>query len=147
MDILALYLGEKPFGKIMKEDDIALLFPQSRFEEPDRDQSNGFYDFLRRSEELIVGIRWYPFPTAEYVLNHVKESSLIHADTSGTIKVLTIWLGRQEEFKNEISGDQQFYWNRIFVEKQTTSIAITFGIDRLSRKELDGVEERLNAFH
>ena len=141
-NILTVRLTTSPRLEIVDELQVRSVFPPERFPEPDLDQSNGFYDFLRPDAHTIVGVRWAPF--SERVLDNVKQSRLVRVDTNGPTRLLTVWFGRESDFKDEISGDQWFWWNRIFVDHKTKEIAITFGLSGLSDVEVQSIVDRLH---
>ncbi len=96
--------------------------------EPDTDQSNGFYDFMRSDTETIVGVRWSPFPNAEFVLGHLPDTPLLTVEPNGILKSLRVWLERPVEFDESISDDQLFWYNRVLVNEVTGELTITFAL-------------------
>ena len=128
---------------IMEEGEVDLLIRAERLIERDPDQSNGFYDYLRVDRETIVGVRWCPFTSAEYVLERLPDTPLITVEPCGTSRSLNLWFGAQTEFSGALSDDQAFWYNRVLERRDTEEIVMTFGLSNVSEKEIIILSERL----
>ena len=119
-----------PFYKFsaLDESEVGTYTRSRGFEEPDPDQSNGFYDYLRTDPDTIVGVRWSPFPQAEFVLDKVPNSKFLKIVPSGMLRSLRIWFQEPVGFDESISDDQLFWYNRIFLNASADTTIITFAL-------------------
>jgi hypothetical protein len=128
MELILVELSSPLKVRTMPEENLEVFADSQGFKEPDADQSNGFYDFMRSDPDTIVGVRWSPFPQAEFVLNRVPDSPLLTIVPNGMLKSLRIWLRGPVEFDDTISDDQLFWNNRIFLKESTGEVMITFAL-------------------
>lgn len=126
MELFVVELTSPPRMLNVEEAEIENFAESNGFKEPDPDQSNGFYDYLRVDQDTIVGVRWSPFPQAEFVLDKVPESPLLTITPNGLLRSLRIWRRGPVEFDESISDDQLFWYNRILVGERSGEIMITF---------------------
>ncbi|HEY6850232.1 MAG TPA: hypothetical protein VI320_29000 [Terracidiphilus sp.] len=128
---------------IIEETEVDILMRAERMIERDPDQSNGFYDYLRVDPETIVGVRWCPFTSAEFVLDRLPDTPLITLEPLGASRSLNLWFGAQTEISGPLSDDQAFWYNRILERQDTGEILVTFGLSNVSEKEIAVLSERL----
>jgi hypothetical protein len=145
MKLLTVQLTSPPKIMIVDDSEISSVFGAEYFSEPDSDQSNGFYDFLRSDRETILGVRWIPFPQAEYILDRIPKTPLVALNSTGSVKCLMVWLRGESKFDDHISDDQWFWWNRIFINKRTGESVLTFGISDLTSAEIASIVQGLGA--
>jgi len=128
MELCVVELGSLPMVSILDESEAERYAKSRGYEEPDPDQSNGFYDYLRTDPDTIVGIRWSPFPQAEFVLEKVPDSKLLKIVPNGILLSLRVWFQEPMNFDESISDDQLFWHNRIFLNASGDKAIITFAL-------------------
>ena len=85
MELLLVELSSPPRMATVEEADVEAFAESQSFKEADPDQSNGFYDFMWTDPDTVVGVRWSPFPQAEFVLERVPESKFLTIVPNGTL--------------------------------------------------------------
>jgi len=128
MDLLVVRFGPPATLRLLKDSELENYARSLGFEEPENEQSNGFYDYMRRPQGEVVGVRWSPFTYAEYVLQRVPETANITLVPNGQLTSIRIWFEEPTDFDESISDDQEFCSNRIFLNKSTGDTIVTFAI-------------------
>src|SRR5271170_7079228 len=113
MELLTLSLDTFATIEIVDEVKLQLMLKAKRFQEPTGNESNGFYDYMRKNAKTIVGLRWSPFPEATFVLDKVPQSDFLTMELNGRLISLRIWFYGLQSFDESISDDQLFSYNRI----------------------------------
>lgn len=92
----------------------------------------GFFDWLRKNESSIVGIRISFFEHHGY--NKILSNFAYLNVVDGNCELLFV----NENYKQEISGDQDFTNNFVYMSEDNQPV-FTFGLDHLSKDELDSL--------
>lgn len=90
----------------------------------------GFYDWLRTDVGMLIGVRYWPFEQAEFLLRAVPEEGAIRLDQRGA---LLIFFSDQRRFAEHLSDDQAFEESRIF--SSAGEYSILFGCSAVSSEE------------
>jgi hypothetical protein len=100
----------------------------------------GFYDWLRRSEDSIVGLRYWPFEQAAALLQATQ--------TPGAAKTpdgaLLFQFDADPNYDETISADQAFEESRLLVDSETDELTFVFGCSDLTRGERASLTEMLS---
>jgi hypothetical protein len=133
--VIAVTLDPAPKVISMPKEATAFEDGADRFEDIGLGVLNGFYDFLRESGGGIIGIRFMPYPDAEFLLTSVRGSHRLRVARQGLQGTLTIYFGDDVAFDSSVSIDQYFGDNAIYRSLETGRFAISFGLDTLSPAE------------
>jgi hypothetical protein len=98
--------------------------------------ATGFYDWLRESTGIIVGVRYWPQEPHYFPFRQVEHLSYL-VTTEG-IPCVEIYFSPNQEFDNRQSDDQAFGDNKIFSTDQGEYL-ITFGTYTLTHSELKSI--------
>jgi len=104
------------------------------FESSKYDGFIGFFDWLRKSESEIIGIRLCYF-------EHHMYNNLLHELPYINITYEGKWieiLFENETYDYDLSGDQDFTNNYVY-ESATGEYLFTFGLDHLTERELSSL--------
>lgn len=105
------------------------------FEDTGAGDTNGFYDFLRRLDGRIVGVRFTPFiEHSDVCESAITGPGLRLEGTAPTAAVELFWAGVQE-YSDSLSADQFMDYNYVF-KSSSQVYAITFGFDHLEESEI-----------
>ncbi len=109
-----------------------IQFGEDLFQDAGLGEWAGFYDWLRVDSDKIVGVRFWPFEQAEFLLRSVPGSN----SNAPTIRedALLFFFGPEKNFKAELSGDQAFEEARIF-SAPSGEHGILFGCSNLTNRE------------
>ena len=91
----------------------------------------GFYDWLRAASGRLVGLRFWPFEQAEFLLKEIPISETLLVASRGAILV---FFGDETRFVDGASGDQAFEEARVLVSP-SKEYALVFGCSDLSDSE------------
>jgi hypothetical protein len=94
----------------------------------------GFFDWLRSDESTIVGIRICYFQNLYYNKLFLKFIYIIKTFSANCNEILF----RGNSYRSELSGDQDFSNNYVYVSEKEEYI-FTFGTDNLTTKELQSL--------
>jgi hypothetical protein len=96
----------------------------------------GFYDFLRKRDGTLTGIRYWPFEGRSRLWRSVKNKPHVRARRKGQIE---LYFSPDRKFAAELSGDQDFGENMV-LESDNGGFAITFGLGFLTSPELSQIQ-------
>lgn len=91
----------------------------------------GFYDWLRNCGGKVIGVRYWPFEQAEFLLKECSHCDSVRVDSRGA---LLFFFGGESGFEEKLSGDQAFEEARILKTK-ADQYALLFGCDNLTEAE------------
>ncbi len=133
--VIAVVLDRLPEVLIIPKEASAFDILGDHFEDVGLGVLNGFYDFLRSSGGAIIGIRYLPYPDAEFVLNEVSQGAGLRVANEASEGILLIFWGGDQTFDPSMSADQYFGDNTVYRSKNTGRLALSFGIDTLTAAE------------
>lgn len=90
---------------------------------------HGFYDWLRNDTRMIIGVRFWPFDEAEFLLKVYPNSPRLLIDPSGAI---LIFFGPETGYCDAISDDQEFEYSAVYRTRQG-EYSIAFGCSDLNK--------------
>lgn len=96
----------------------------------------GFFDWLRKNEKTIVGIRLSFFDDLNYCNVFVDRNYVKSVFENRAIELIF----KGEYFDFDLSGDQDFTNNYIY-ESEDGEYIFTFGLDHLTEDELNSLQE------
>jgi len=133
--VIAVVLDPLPKVLVIPKEASAFDILVDHFEDVGLGVLNGFYDFLRSGGGAIVGIRYLPYPDAEFVLNEVPQGGGLRVANEGSEGMLLIFWGDDQTFDPSTSADQYFGDNTVYRSKYTGKLALSFGVDTLTATE------------
>lgn len=92
----------------------------------------GFFDWLRKTESEIVGIRFCYFD--HHIYNSLLKK-LPYVSITNKGKWIEILFKDDESYIHDLSGDQDFTNNYVY-ESESGQFLFTFGLDHLTEQEL-----------
>lgn len=103
----------------------------------------GFYDWLRRSDGAVVGVRYWPAIHNESLFDAAR--SLTYA-TIGSAGSLEIMFSPTDVIDAQRSGDQELLYDAVFRSREG-EWAIAFDTTALRQSDLDRLRESNVAWH
>jgi hypothetical protein len=91
----------------------------------------GFYDWLRNADRELVGVRYWPFETTEFVISRASELSYVKRHERS---YLEIFFANERDLKPELSKDQEFLYDPVYLSA-SGACAIAFATDGLSQDD------------
>jgi hypothetical protein len=104
------------------------------FDETGSGDTNGFYDFLRSHRNEIVGIRFVPFLTCDFLLDAARASPWLRITGTPPFAAIEIIWNVDSRFEDDCSGDQLSSGNYLFRSHAGIN-AVTFDVSALSSEE------------
>jgi len=105
------------------------------FEDAGYGDTNGFYDYLRRPDGRIVGVRFQPFfDSSSVLISAVQGPGLRVTGRDPCLEAELFWRNIQP-YSDALSGDQFMDYNYIFKGSLGT-YGITFGLAHLREYEV-----------
>jgi hypothetical protein len=92
----------------------------------------GFYDWLRDSEENLLGVRYSPFKDCEFLIERTAKLQYVKPDFPRNIE---IYFSERREVEAGFSCDQDFLYDAIF-RSDDGEYAIGFGMEELTEANL-----------
>jgi hypothetical protein len=133
--VIAVVLDRSPQMVVVPKEASGFDISGDHFDDVGLGVLNGFYDFLRSGSGAIIGVRYLPYPDAEFVLNEVPLGDGLRVANEGSEGVLLIFWGDDQTFDPSTSSDQYFGDNTVYRSKRTGRLALSFGIDTLTAAE------------
>ncbi|ATL49389.1 hypothetical protein COR50_20635 [Chitinophaga caeni] len=96
----------------------------------------GFFDWLRKNDKTIVGIRLNFFDYLNYCNVLITKSFVKYVFENRSIELMF----KGEYFNFDLSGDQDFTNNFVY-ESEDGEYVFTFGLDHLTEDELKSLQE------
>ncbi|MBO9592713.1 MAG: hypothetical protein J7599_07355 [Niabella sp.] len=112
------------------------IFYSKDFDSKENEGFIGFFDWLRKSDSDITGIRLCYFEHHGYN-EALKRYPYVKPANEG--KWMEI-LFENNEYNPDLSGDQDFTNNYVY-KSDTNSYLFTFGLDHLTKKELNSLSK------
>lgn len=106
------------------------------------EDDNGFYDWLRRANGEIIGVRWFPYEDGALDNKNTRYlKSLKYIGLGNDLREIAIYFGDSREFEEQNSCDQDFLQNNLFISK-AGKCAVSFSTANLSEKERTNLQHR-----
>jgi len=96
----------------------------------------GFYDFLRKGDGTLTGIRYWSIEERPRLLRSVKNKPYVRVLGKGQFE---LYFSPDHTFAAELSADQDFGENMV-LESDNGGFAITFGLRVLTSPELSQIQ-------
>ena len=106
----------------------------ARYSDAGQGEFTGFYDWLRTSTGVVVGVRYWPFEETQALLGST--SSLPYVERVPGQDSLAIYFSSERDVDPRASGDQAFGGNRLLTGDDG-AIALTFDTSGLDERELE----------
>src|SRR5262245_710521 len=97
---------------------------------------SGFYDWLRDENGILFGVRYSPFPEAEFLAEVVKDLPYVRVNQGPDVEIF--FTDRLREPVPEKSCDQDFLYDHLF---KTDSGKLAICTDGLTEAELQGISQ------
>jgi hypothetical protein len=134
--LLIVTISPRPEIRLISWPTTRVEIDDESFEETGAGDTNGFYDFLRRVDGHIIGVRFRPFVEHVHICDSVTPGPRLRIAGTFPFKSLEIFWGVEQDFDQAQSGDQFFDWNYVF--KSTSEMyAVTFGFSHLPEPEIE----------
>lgn len=79
------------------------------------EDTHGFYDWLRESSGLIIGLRYDLFRNYDEILNAIREFEYVEVEAIHEIsEIVTFYFSTERQFCEDKSGDQFFSGDYIY---------------------------------
>lgn len=96
------------------------------FRRHDKEDTHGFYDWLRDKPESIIGIRIFLFEDYQSLVSHFRHLQYVRLDeTKHGNFLISVFFRPDRNFKDRLSEDQSFTGNYIY-RSDDGEIAMTF---------------------
>ena len=118
----------------------ALLQNAQQFKDTGLGDWTGFYDWLRNPARKIIGVRYWPFENAQFILDSYTQTPNVQIDPR---KGLLVFFGSQTEYRENISGDQDFAEARVLVNS-IGEHALLLGCPDLVESDFVGLQTSTN---
>jgi hypothetical protein len=136
--LVVVFMPQHP---VVRFDAVADVFEHAgrRYRDAGFGDFTGFYDWLRRADGRVIGVRYLPFEASRGVGDAV--AALPYVEVSADRSSLTIFFSADRAFEPAASGDQAFGGNRVFVTDDG-AYALTFDAGSLDEAERDRLAPR-----
>jgi len=126
---------------IVPNDSLEVVAPdESVYKDQGYGEFIGFYDWLRNSEDQIIGVRFFPFEDLAFLYGLARRLDYVSIDETG--KGLDIYLSNDRDVDESFSNDQAFGGNRLFSSGEG-DYALTFLIpEGLARSDIGWGSDR-----
>lgn len=105
------------------------------FQFSDNDFS-GFYDWLRKNNDEIIGIRFWCFDYISTLIIFLEKFNYVNIIKE---KAIEIFFNENMVYEKEISNDQDFVSSVIYLSEDKNEIAFSFDISFLNQKEANSL--------
>jgi hypothetical protein len=91
----------------------------------------GFYDWLRDHDRTLLGVRYWPFESTQFVIRIAKELSYVHVVEE---KCLEIFFSSHRASLDHLSSDQDFLYDPVYTS-HSGACALAFSTEDLSESD------------
>jgi hypothetical protein len=91
----------------------------------------GFYDWIRNAAGVLLGVRYWPFESTEFVIS--RAAQLGYVQTSER-RYVEIFFSNERCISKELSKDQEFLYDPVFVSP-SGECALAFSTEGLSEAD------------
>lgn len=140
--LVVIFHSQVSLALLEKDPDKTLEIGDQVYRDVGLGDFNGFYDWLRDRTKSPIGIRFWPFKEARFIIDKVRPYSYVTVDKDQKSLLIYFALGRK--YEPRYSADQDFGNNRILSSAENAD-AVTFGLGVLTAQEIEALKS-LDAF-